>query len=327
MVMSLVELKREEKWHSKLRHNSRKVLIRCLQVFNGIFSFRKKQVTSPRCSETTLALVTSEDILIEILQHLPVKSLVRFKSVSKAWRSVIDSSHLQLKHLQIGHKRHGDREKSIVFELDKSGGFQFKTLSKDKKFCSPRRCYCRKRTEKTTYIKVAGSCNGLVCVYDSDYIYIVNPATRRIRRLDPPPPAPAERERLYVGFGRDVVTGTYKVVVVVYEFEYGPFSDDDELKVLVFDLGTNEWRRRYETAGQFPSCPIPFYSSGSYQKPLFVNGSLVWTFRTFSKETLVMDLHTEKLRKINNPYGQTMARVHIWNLNDRLCASKLKQSQ
>lgn len=32
----------------------------------------------------------------EILQHLPVKSLIRFKSVSKQWRSMIESIPISL---------------------------------------------------------------------------------------------------------------------------------------------------------------------------------------------------------------------------------------
>ncbi|CAA7045326.1 unnamed protein product [Microthlaspi erraticum] len=322
----MMELKRK-KWQSKLQHTKMQVLHRCLAAFSRVLSFRKKQEKSginPSFNETTLAIVTQpmsmgipEELVEEILQHLPVKSLVRFKSVSKRWRSVIDSSHLQVKHLRIRHKNYGDKEKNIVFEKEKSGGFQVTTCSKHIKFCSPLSCYCYRVREEDTTIRVAGSCNGLVCVYDLVHVYIINPATRRTRRLDPP--ISLKGKRLSMGFGRDVETGTYKVVVV-YSFDCG-----NSIEALVFDLGESEWRRRYETAGPIPECSLSFTVFNPHRKALFVNGSLVWSMTRVDKGILVMDLHTEKIRKIHYPDGCLKGHVHISNLNDRLCVSQLSE--
>ncbi|TXG70550.1 hypothetical protein EZV62_005485 [Acer yangbiense] len=43
--------------------------------------------------QTVDAIANNDDLLTEILKHLPVKSLLRFKSVSKHWHSLISSPH------------------------------------------------------------------------------------------------------------------------------------------------------------------------------------------------------------------------------------------
>ncbi|EYU34226.1 hypothetical protein MIMGU_mgv11b021967mg, partial [Erythranthe guttata] len=47
----------------------------------------------------SLKHVIPEEIIEEILCNLPVKSLLRFKSVSKRWRFVISSEYFIKKHL------------------------------------------------------------------------------------------------------------------------------------------------------------------------------------------------------------------------------------
>ncbi|VVB11778.1 unnamed protein product [Arabis nemorensis] len=100
--------------------------------------------------------------------------------------------------------------------------------------------------ESEPFLRVAGSCNGLVCVYDMVDVYLINPTTRMIRTLTPP-----QGNKLSVGFGRDVVTGTYKVATV-----YG--FDDDRVETLVFELATNEWRWRHK----------PLKDKPYYKRPL-----------------------------------------------------------
>ncbi|KAL1221600.1 putative F-box protein [Cardamine amara subsp. amara] len=162
-----------------------------------------------------------------------------------------------------------------------------KTCSNHRNFCSPRSCYCYRVKEEDTSIRVVGSCNGLVCVYDLVHFYLINPATRRTRRLDPPPPPP-KGKIVSMGFGRDAETGTYKLVVV-YSFNSG-----DSVEAFVFDLGTNEWRRRYETAGPIPQCLLYITVFSSYRKPRFVNGSLFWSMSRYDKGILVMDLYSHR---------------------------------
>ncbi|KAL5769476.1 hypothetical protein ACOSP7_013630 [Xanthoceras sorbifolium] len=47
-----------------------------------------------------------EDMIIEILSILPVKSLIRFRCVSKSWYALVKSSSFISKHLKKDHNIH-----------------------------------------------------------------------------------------------------------------------------------------------------------------------------------------------------------------------------
>ncbi|CAH8254224.1 unnamed protein product [Arabidopsis lyrata] len=327
-IVKLVNLKRK-KWQSKLQNTKKQVLGRCLANFSRLLSFRKKQERNgknPRCSKTTLAVVVHpissaiqedlvedickkqersgkspsysettlpvelpEDLVEEILHRLPVKYLVRLKSVSKVWKSLIESSHLAEKHLRLLEKKYGVKEMKITVKWSTSKSICIKFFS--------RRSGMDSNSEGL--LRVPGSCNGLVCVYELDlvYIYLLNPMTGVTRTLTPP-----RGTKLSVGFGSDIVTGTYKVVVL-YGF--------DRVGTVVFDLSTSKWRRRYKTAGPMPLSCIPTPE----RNPVFI---------------LVMDLHTEKFRTLSQPNDMddvdvSSGYIYMWSLEDRLCVSNFRQ--
>lgn len=344
-IVKLVNLKRK-KWQSKLQNTKKQVLGRCLANFSRLLSFRKKQerngknprcskatlaavvhptssaiqedlvedickkqersVKSPSYSETTLPVELPEDLVEEILQRLPVKYLVRLKSVSKVWKSLIESSHLAEKHLGLLDKKYGVKEMKITVKWSTSKSICIKFFSRRSGMDS----------DSEGLLRVPGSCNGLVCVYELDlvYIYLLNPMTGVTRTLTPP-----RGSKLSVGFGIDVVTGTYKVVVL-YGF--------DRVGTVVFDFSTSKWRRRYKTAGPMPLSCIPT----SERNPVCVNGSLFWLLASDFWEILVMDLHTEKFRTLSQPndmddvdVSSGKGYIYMWSLEDRLCVSNFRQ--
>ncbi|XP_002862669.2 putative F-box protein At1g71320, partial [Arabidopsis lyrata subsp. lyrata] len=116
--------------------------------------------------------------------------------------------------------------------------------------------------------QIMGYCNGIVCIYDLGYIYLINPATRKLRILSPE----FLREFIFslgwsneltfsVGFGRDIVTGTYKVILV-YLF------DRKVVKTEALNLENGE--RRYVCF------PISYDRIGNDKRSIFANGSLYW---------------------------------------------------
>lgn len=151
---------------------------------------------NPHESQTT---ITSEDIIEEILQYLPMKSLAKFKAVSKRWRSVIESTYLSHKRLVRLGLQTPDMKLLVVHQLPSDSDtttLLLKTFSKDHdnngQIClSSSSSYtfpytpineCR---EETT--QVLGSCDGLVLVgiYDFRNIYLINPTTGEHRTLSP----------------------------------------------------------------------------------------------------------------------------------------------
>ncbi|KAF8105372.1 hypothetical protein N665_0158s0054 [Sinapis alba] len=247
------------------------------------------------CSETTLSVEMPEDI---------TKFLLRWKAVSKGWKSLIESGHIAEKHLRCRQKLYGAEELKITFEGSNSRGFVAEIFTKYEGLPN--------NIQSQVLPRVPGSCNGLVCVYDLISVYIFNPITHVIRKL-----ALSQGTKLSVGFGRDVVTGEYKVVVA-YSF------DDDRVEIMVFDLSISKWRPRYKTAGPVP---LSFALINPKRNPVFVNGSLFWLCARDHSDILVMSLHTEKFRTLSLPKDIDVSSnvIYMWSREDRLCVSDLRQ--
>ncbi|VVB06610.1 unnamed protein product [Arabis nemorensis] len=170
------------------------------------------------------SITTSVDINEEILQYLPMKSLARFKVVSKQWRSTVESTYFAHKRLVrfglptpnvkllIVHSKFNEDLNSTTlllntFSRDHNNKGEI-CLSSSSSYTFPDNPI-DKSQDKT--IQVLGSCDGLVLVRihkDFRYIHLINPTTREHQTLSP---EPSENELRYkmpftAGFGKDVVT-------------------------------------------------------------------------------------------------------------------------
>ncbi|CAH8337590.1 unnamed protein product [Eruca vesicaria subsp. sativa] len=284
-----------------------------------------------------VAQVVITDHIIEgwLLERLPEKSICRFKSVSKQWKSMIESSYLAKKRLArypnprllvLRLEMSTDRCSRTIFleNISKDNHDHHKLIIYTYQFPHP---YPTNNVDDNIGW-ITGYCNGLVCIYDFGYIYLINPATRSLRILSPTVLLeytgrsgwPGELP-ISVGFGRDIVTGAYKVVLM-YLF------DDNIVKAEVFNLNTEE--RGYTI---FPL----FYDELSNDKlSVFANGSLFWLswletsyygFRKKLPKLGAIDLHTEKFRDVLLPcwYTEHSQSVYIWSLRERLCLSDVLQ--
>ncbi|KAI3776454.1 hypothetical protein L1987_46239 [Smallanthus sonchifolius] len=104
------------------------------------------------------------DIQAEIVKRLPVKSLIQFRSVSKAWKSLIDSSDFiahyssQQQHLLVRYAhRVVDEEKYISF-VDDDNSFPQQKVSLTVPLLVKMLKRCR----------IIGSSHGLLCLF-GDY--------------------------------------------------------------------------------------------------------------------------------------------------------------
>ncbi|KAF8108986.1 hypothetical protein N665_0104s0292 [Sinapis alba] len=308
----MVKLKRNI-WKSKIQHIKGQVLeilgrvllvCRKKQERNGKERRKKQENANPSC-----IIKIPDDLVEEILHHLPVKSLVRLKSVSKEWKSLMESRNLAEKHLRLLEKKHGllgeEEMKITVQKKSTSKSLCIKFFSKYGRIISG--------ASSEGFLRVPGSCNGLVCVHELDSlnIYLCNPMTGVTRTLTPPPQA---NNKLSVGFGIDVVTGTYKVVL----FYYGFFR----IGTVVFDFGTSKWR---QTTGPMPASYI---IPSPDRNPVFVNGSLFWLLASgdFS-EILVMDLHTEMFRTLSTPNDMdvSLGDIYMCSFEGRVCVFNFRQ--
>ncbi|XP_074302844.1 F-box/kelch-repeat protein At3g23880-like [Silene latifolia] len=159
------------------------------------------------------------DLMAEILICLPVKSLLRFKSVCKVWYTFINSSLFIQLHLN----------KSLVFNyrhnhtLFYTNYYSLCVVDDIYRPSKPIKVYWPKniiRNNADVHVDDVGSCNGLVCLcVTRDALYysyvscflICNPSTRTFK-FKPNVPL-LENQDLSCGFGYDDEHDDYKIVV------------------------------------------------------------------------------------------------------------------
>ncbi|KAG7554798.1 F-box domain [Arabidopsis suecica] len=280
-------------------------------------------------------LLPHDVIEYHILERLDVKTLLRFKSVSKQWISTIESPCFQKRQLTHNRSQSGGGDPCVllVSVLDDNEKIMdieaLRTLVVGSSSVSVQ---IPTPWENKLYDVCSTSCDGLICLYDLYDLpsIVLNPTTRWHRNFplcnyqlvaaekkkrgeffEVPYPSP--------GFGKDKVSGTYKPVWLYNSGELG--LNDKPTTCEVFDFATNTWRYLV------PSSPHLILHT---QDPVYVDGSLHWfTALSHEGETMVLslDLHTETFQVISKaPFLNVPDPVKIvmCNLDDRLCVSEEK---
>nr|XP_043624576.1 F-box protein CPR1-like [Erigeron canadensis] len=236
------------------------------------------------------------DVLSQILCWLPVKSLLRLRSVSKTFRNLIDSNYLINLHLNLSIKTRqninilfgGDRT-LCYFNLDSSNN-------------------AVNKIDNPLYFAifetvVLGSCNGVVCLCTTEpdtEIAVWNPVVRKFKktRLGPAKSLKGVGRGFCIkGFGYDCVGDDYKVVRLVQYFSSNLRSEVVYSTIEVFSLKADAWRE----VGGFPYFICYFKNFNA-----FANGALHWLVSE-SPETrldvliVAFDLTTDELRMVPRP--------------------------
>ncbi|EYU39786.1 hypothetical protein ABFS82_06G173000 [Erythranthe guttata] len=212
------------------------------------------------------------EIIEEILLRLPVRSLLKFTSVSKSWRALISSNDFIKAHLEISRKDTNFTRYGVVSAYlplshcslpSLFSGLVTDAVSVDFPFPISVATVC-----------VRGTCNGLVCIVISmKHIFLWNPSTRKFKQL---PDATDDRLTMFVinyGFGYDESNDDYKVLVV---FNGGR----DGAIVKIYSCTTNSWKRieAFEDG-------LPFNETGR-----FVSGNLHWSRRRVNESDSKWDI-------------------------------------
>ncbi|KAK9068080.1 hypothetical protein SSX86_012191 [Deinandra increscens subsp. villosa] len=203
-----------------------------------------------------MAQLPSEN-MYDIFSRMPVKSLARFRSVSKLWRNSINDSYLETMHAErattyydpmlimfrqiLSHLPNSSCTLSFLEykeEEDQKGGY-CSTLNVRKK-PPVMEFTCKSSGSRFPDDIILGSCNGLI--YSSrghpghNTLVVIHPLRRECYELPPiRPPFHTlhswvidleESFRIYVketyGLGFDISTNTFKMVAVVVREEGGP---------------------------------------------------------------------------------------------------------
>ncbi|CAI9775828.1 unnamed protein product [Fraxinus pennsylvanica] len=264
--------------------------------------------------------ILPQEMVREILLRLPVKTLLKFRSVCRSWLSLISSSEFMKTHLKISsynsiysHNKLilGRSSNSLdlyTFPLyDQTGDLaSMDTVPLDHPLFEP-----------VSMLRIVGSCNGLVClVLGLNTVIILNPATKKSRELPISSTSVFDTE---YGFAYDESNDEYKVV------ESGwTIADMDEIKthVKVYSSKTDSCR--------FIDGPPGFVFIGC---GVFVNGAIFWKVlypRNNPRNWYIVaqDIKTERFELLDKPkYEKGVVNALLMVSGGRLCVCLSYQTQ
>ncbi|KAI6686255.1 hypothetical protein NL676_032168 [Syzygium grande] len=193
--------------------------------------------------------IVPEDLLVEILKRVPVKSLCRFRCVSTQWRSLISGPRFVDAHLA-----HSAGHPKLVISLPSQPdpgppGRCFFTATLSEPGNDQPRIVASPYffVPGTAYSYVSQSLNGLICFQVDGHVGVCNPSTgqrialRTVRAAD----VAGECAYLHYSFGFDPVGKRHKVLSTLATCRR-PMPADLRQVIMehrVLDLGSEEWRR------------------------------------------------------------------------------------
>ncbi|OMO58501.1 hypothetical protein COLO4_34567 [Corchorus olitorius] len=252
--------------------------------------------------------VFPDEVTLQILARLPVKSLFKAKTVCKLWYRLASDKYFIRLYNEVSVKNpmvlveisDSMESKSSLICVDNLRGVSEFSLE----FLKDR-------------VKVRASCNGLLCcssIPDKGVYYVCNPMTREFKLL------PRSRERhvtrfypdgeaTLVGLACDLSRNKFNVVLAGYHRTFG-HRPDGTFICLIYDSDSNKWRK-------FVSFQDEHFTHMNKNQVVYVKGALHWLTGSCSY-ILALDLDYEVWRKISLPdevsYG-TGNRVYLLELS------------
>ncbi|XP_042037853.1 F-box/kelch-repeat protein At3g06240-like [Salvia splendens] len=181
-----------------------------------------------------------EEIVTEILSRLPVKSLLRFRCVSKSWRRLIGSKQFIKHHLDISSRHPNFERRQVIFlSLSKSPNFEFKRCSVrsywDDPSVNPLPICDPINDHLTVSSEIIGHSGGLVCIFNEPMSLILwNPATRISVQL---PELDCCDRIIKCGIGWDGESDAYKVFAVL-----SMKNNESKMMGSIYSSETNSWK-------------------------------------------------------------------------------------
>ncbi|KAJ9542048.1 hypothetical protein OSB04_028554 [Centaurea solstitialis] len=264
------------------------------------------------------------DLQIEIINRLPVKSLLQFRSVCKAWKSLIDSSHFiagynappdQPQHLMMSYKVREEEDNEVKYV----GFVDDNTTFPQQKFFLTIPHLAREAI-------VIGSSHGLFCfkhyfpTFGTEIVLLWNPAIRKSIAIVVPnevhPPF-----HYVIGFGVCPHTKDPKLVKVTYISHYsfmGRRSCFPCQQVMVFTLSSGKWRTSRSNLVPRKSIEFPTIASSHTVIGQFIYWFAVDGTKGFRNLIMSFDLSTDEFKEIHLPNGLRKAFLCISRLRDSL---------
>ncbi|XP_021742269.1 F-box/kelch-repeat protein At3g23880-like [Chenopodium quinoa] len=224
------------------------------------------QIFKERMKALITLTILDDLIFVQILPRLPVKSLIRFKSVCKNWYYLISTPKFAKSHLDLSFSA------PQFLIIDGMPGFElnFYSLSYDEsnnlKELVHLDAHVRHRMPHLVF--VVGCCNGLVCLYCQSgcgfFFSLWNPATHQYHNIL----SPIDGFMGKGGFGYVSAIDDYMIVAVI------PTSAilSKNIRLWVFSLKAGAWK--YSVLSCDNGCePFEFIKMDR----VLINDTLYWT--------------------------------------------------
>ncbi|KAM0030922.1 putative F-box domain-containing protein [Helianthus debilis subsp. tardiflorus] len=273
------------------------------------------------------------EIQAEIIMRIPVKSLLQFRSVSKAWKSLIDSSDFI--------NRYSSQQQHLLVRLrfvkyDHLENFRFSktkyvTIVDDVTFPHQRVSLTHPAfVNMLLSHRIIGNSHGLLCLYgcyglETIMAVVWNVSIKKAIAVVVPNVANGVYTT-FVGFGVCPTTNDPKIVKItdiIHWEDVESIPDSIPWQVEVFTLSTGAWRSPYHN---LPRTSIQF---GNWQA--YVEGFCYWlaTDRSivdagFEGYNRIISFHltSEEFREVNLPdslvYDGSIDNLNIANLRESL---------
>ncbi|KAJ0727434.1 putative F-box domain-containing protein [Helianthus annuus] len=241
------------------------------------------------------------ELQVEIIKRVPVKSLLQFRSVSKQWKSLIDSSEFIADHTL----KHSQQHHHLLVRYTKCFEIKYVSIVDDDSFLRHKFFPTVPPTAKLlTHPRMIASSHGLVCLcgfaYDlkKNLIVLWNPSIRKSVEIELPNKLNA------LGFGVCPKTMVPKIVRITRK-----------TNAQVYTLSSGAWRR----VSMNLRVPGTGFRFCSYQ--VVIDGIIYWITNTISgscDKLISFDLTSEEFGVIELQDSLKDPR--------HLCISKRKES-
>ena len=239
-----------------------------------------------------------EEVVLEILHRLPVKSLIRFRCVSKSWNSLITTPAFINSHLTRSHSLLSNSNKLIVRHcLDKPYVENYKLIDdSNDSFDQIQNIELPLTSRRIQHFRLIGSANGLFSLFEQERFILWNPSIRKCITLPKPCITVKAHGRLTCrpAFGFDPRTNDYKVVRIAF-----PSDEAKPPLIEAYSLNEDSWKL---TSASFP----PGIGFSCWHKPAASLGGAVH-FAVYDKDNgsrplvLSFDLGDEVFRLMSLP--------------------------
>ncbi|OVA20839.1 F-box domain [Macleaya cordata] len=173
-----------------------------------------------------------DDIVVDILSRLPVKSLSRFRCVCKPWFKLFSNPNFVKMH----HNHGVEKEKCSLMLIDND--LMYSSIDYyDSSITSYEavEIHYPFKSKENGGVHIRGACNGLLCIdppSNRDLICIWNPSTKEYKKIPEPRdefPSHLDVDHggITYGFGYDCNNDNYKVVRIMAFYAY----DNNDLRV------------------------------------------------------------------------------------------------